>query len=384
MKLKTSCYEPEILIRAKQLYKEKHPQVIFIVNQLLNAAEQDLYKGPFSVTYKKGLAPSGDTHDYVSLRRYFWPNLDSKDGYPWAEKDGETNPLIHQYDRTLLGDLAQTVKNLSLSFFMTEQAQFGQRAAELIKIWFINKDTFMNPHLKYASFVPGQDVYDGNGIINSVLFIRIIESIGLLWDSPYLSKSEKEQLQKWFLDFREWLLNSPNGKLEQQADNNHGLWFDAQILSFSFFCDQQDFIKTYLSKFTVPRMAQQIKQNGQMPREIERTLGLHYMEYALNALIDIASYAANSGFNLWNYSADNGAGIKKVVEFCLPFFINPETWPFQQINTFQAGKCAAHLYRIARHTDQKELRHKAKLLSGLSNISPHTLLVNGMWDLYPL
>jgi len=381
MNPRTSIYEHEILIQAKQLYDDNHPQVISIVNQLSNLAEHNLSKGPYSVTYKERLAPSGDTHDYVSLRRYYWPNRDSEDGYPWREKDGETNPLIHQYDRTPLGDLAESVRNLSLCYFITEQGKFGQRAADLIKIWFIAEDTYMNPHLKYASFVPGRKSNDGNGIINSVLFIKIVESIGLLWESPYFLHSEKEQLQKWFHNFRDWLLNSPNGKSEQQTDNNHGLWFDAQILSFSFFCEQSEFIKTYLTKYTLPRIVQQIEPNGQMPREIERTLGLHYMEYGLNALIDIASYASVSGLDLWNYTAGNGAGINKVVEFCLPFFIKPETWPFQQIAPFQASKCAAHFYRIARHTGHKELQDKARLLSGLNNISPHTFLVNGMWDL---
>ena len=348
---------------------------------MIDAASADLHKTPPSVTHKKRLAPSGDPHDYVSLRRYYWPNPDSADGFPWREKDGITNPLIHEYDRTPLGEMADRVKRLSLAYFLTGEDAFGEKSAELLKTWFFNPVTRMNPNMTYASYVPGTEPWDGNGIINGVQLIRVVESIGLLWGTPLFSESEKTRLQNWFRDFRTWLLTSMNGQAEQRADNNHGLWFDAQIASFSFFCDEPEFIKSYVETYTLPRIGRQIEPDGRMPREMERTLGLHYIEYALNALLDIASYTLVGGVDLWNYEAPNGGSIKRVVAFALPYFLDPAAWPYQQIKEFQAGKCAAHLYRIGRHTDQPALREQAKQLAGLDKISPHTLLVNGMWDL---
>ncbi|HEX9076680.1 MAG TPA: hypothetical protein VF932_12920, partial [Anaerolineae bacterium] len=44
------------------------------LKKLKQEAEQALLRGPFSVTDKTFIPPSGDRHDYVSLARYFWPD----------------------------------------------------------------------------------------------------------------------------------------------------------------------------------------------------------------------------------------------------------------------------------------------------------------------
>lgn len=40
----------------------------------IKRADEQLKKGPYSVTYKKVLPPSGDKHDYISMGPYWWPN----------------------------------------------------------------------------------------------------------------------------------------------------------------------------------------------------------------------------------------------------------------------------------------------------------------------
>src|SRR4051812_47245670 len=59
--------------------------------------------GPFSVTAKAGVAPSGDKHDFVSLNPYRWPDPRSPNGLPYVKKDGQVNPETERYgDETAL------------------------------------------------------------------------------------------------------------------------------------------------------------------------------------------------------------------------------------------------------------------------------------------
>ena len=55
----------------------------------IKRADEHLKKGPYSVTYKKALPPSGDKHDYISMGPYWWPNPKTADGLPYIRRDGE-------------------------------------------------------------------------------------------------------------------------------------------------------------------------------------------------------------------------------------------------------------------------------------------------------
>jgi hypothetical protein len=67
-------------------------------NNLLTQANTDLTAGPWTVTAKTQLPPSGDKHDYLSLAPYWWgtttPTADNPWGCPYVQKDGGRNPLV--------------------------------------------------------------------------------------------------------------------------------------------------------------------------------------------------------------------------------------------------------------------------------------------------
>lgn len=48
----------------------------------------------FSVVNKKIVAPSNDSHDYMSLARYYWPDQARPNGLPYIRIDGHVNPEI--------------------------------------------------------------------------------------------------------------------------------------------------------------------------------------------------------------------------------------------------------------------------------------------------
>ena len=50
--------------------------------RLLREAEKALTAGPFSVTQKTRVAPSGDKHDFLTLAPYWWPDSTKPGGIP--------------------------------------------------------------------------------------------------------------------------------------------------------------------------------------------------------------------------------------------------------------------------------------------------------------
>ena len=148
---------------------------------LMLQADRELHRKTYSVTQKEGTAPSGDKHDYVSLSRYWWPNPDTPDGLPYMNKDGQSNPELDRYDRNTLGRMCAAVNTLSLAFFYSGAEKYAQKAAEILRTWFLDEDTRMNPNLEYAQFIPGRDDSKGRpeGLIDSYSFVAMLSSIQL-------------------------------------------------------------------------------------------------------------------------------------------------------------------------------------------------------------
>ena len=111
---------------------------------------------PLSVVMKEKAPVSGDKHDYMSLARYYWPDPSKPDGLPYISRDGVSNPELEKYDRNRLGDTANRIATLSLAWYFNGDEKYAEKAVELIRVWFLNKETCMNPHMDYAQVTRGR------------------------------------------------------------------------------------------------------------------------------------------------------------------------------------------------------------------------------------
>jgi hypothetical protein len=120
----------------------------------LRALEADAKKAltlaPASVMDKMVVPPSGDKHDYMSQAPYWWPDPSSPDGRPYVRRDGERNPEINRIpDHDNLGRLTSAVFTLGLAFYYTGREEYSRHAARLVRTWFLDPATRMNPHLRF-------------------------------------------------------------------------------------------------------------------------------------------------------------------------------------------------------------------------------------------
>lgn len=319
---------------------------------LIDDANHALKKGPYSVTFKKGTAPSGDKHDYVSLARYVWPNPDKPDGLPYITRDGETNPELENYDRIPLGELANSVVTLSLAYFYSNEEQYAGKAVDLLRVWFINEDTRMNPHLTYAQFIPGVNNNKGRsyGLIDTYSFVDMLNSVQLLQSSGRYTEHDKQSLQKWFSELVEWWKTDPQAIAERNATNNHGLAYDMQLTTFALFAGDQKTADEVMDEFTEKRIYPQVEPDGKQPLELNRTLAFHYSVYNIRFMVDMCATAKSQQKELLRIESPDGRSLYKAVDFLIPYLGKSESdWPYQQINgweTTQQHLCD-ELLRIA-------------------------------------
>lgn len=311
------------------------------VARLKQMADEAIRLPALTVTSKKIVPPSGDLHDYLSFSRYWWPDPDKPDGLPYIRKDGVVNrKLIADGDRNRLGDFCNGVQTLALAGYILNEPRYSTRAARMVRTWFLDESTRMNPNLNFGQGVPGRENGRGPGIIDTRGFILVLDSVELL-DETTWSTGDQIALQAWFNDFQTWLRDSPLGKHEQNAENNHGAWYTAQRARYALYAGEEEVAREIVID-AKKRIAMQFDSDGNQAAELKRTLSLHYSLFNITALSRVACVGDQVGTDLWGYTPNHGCGLKKAMDNLLPYMTSESQWKHPQIKPFSISP-SSHL-----------------------------------------
>jgi Alginate lyase len=262
-------------------------------NALERRADAALTAPLRSVVDKRMTPPSGSKNDYMSMGPYWWPNPDRPDGLPYIRKDGQRNPEVagDALDADRMQAMNQDVRDLALAYALTGQERYARKAAAAIRYWFLAPATRMNPHLRFGQAIPGIAEGRGIGIIDTRNLWMVSDGSLLIAPSGALSADEMKALKQWFADFAGWMMSSPQGREEAAERNNHGMFFDAQLVNNLLFAGQPDKACAILREVPVRRFAGQIEPDGRMPLELQRTRPFHYSAFNLQAATQLARLA---------------------------------------------------------------------------------------------
>lgn len=344
---RTFRWKPQALKAAKAHLAD--PSVAPAYKAMMARADKALDGPYYAVTEKSRTPPSGDKHDYISMGPYWWPDPSKPNGEPYIRKDGEFNPerSTNAFDAVRMDNMADAVEALSLAYYFTDDAKYAKKASELLYVWFLDPDARMRPHMTYAQGVPGRTPGRAEGVLDTFRLLRVVESIGLLAPSGQIKPAEQKALEHWFEVYTMWLQKGATAKEEQAAQNNHGIWYDYQLATFSLFARRPDLAKATIAGAGKARIDPQIDADGKMPKELARTRGMHYSYFAIEPLVGMAELGPCVGVDLWGYKGPKGQGIRAAFDYLAPYVGNEAAFPYKELKPDDATDEALPLYDLA-------------------------------------
>jgi hypothetical protein len=354
------------LSSVKARLRTNDPRLKTALAALEKEAARAMAMKPVSVMDKGVLPPSGDKHDYMSQAPYWWPDPSKPNGLPYLRRDGERNPEINRItDHGSFDRLMDAVSTLGLAFHLTGRQDYADHAARLVRVWFIDPATRMNPHLKYGQGIPGINEGRGIGIIETRRLPKMLDGVLLIAGSPAWRAEDEAALQAWMRSYLTWLLESQHGKEESKNGNNHETWYDVQAAGLALYTGQRDLARQVLEG-SRDRIARQIEPEGRQPRELERTRAWHYSIFNLEAFFDLAVLGERVGVDLWRHRTADGRSLRAAVDFLVPYGLKEQKWPHQDITGFSGGELHDVLRRAAVAWKEPRYAELATRLGGES------------------
>jgi hypothetical protein len=338
-----------------------------VVAELERSAAKAVVLAPPSVVDKQGVsvAPSGDIHDYLSLAPYWWPDPARADGRPYVLRDGQRNPEARIVgDREQLAQLISSVSTLGLAHHVLGGPGYAEHIARLVRRWFLDPATAMNPHLRYAQCIPG--VTDGRslGLIETALFPELLDGVLLAADTGDVDADDLRDLRAWMRTYLRWLVESPFGRREARSGMNHETWYAGQIAGIALFVDDLVLARRVLERARDVMIGQQIEPDGRQPRELARPLAWHYSSYNLTGFFNLATLGDRVGVDLWDHATRDGRSLRGAIDFLASHACGDDHWALSDLNGFRPEAIHRLLRRAAVAWDEPRYRELAHVLGG--------------------
>ena len=298
-------------------------------SEILKRASEQLNEPPVTVTSFTAERSAGGIHDFFSEGDYWWPDPENPDG-PYVQRDGETNPDNFVAHRHAMIRFSMIVGNLTSAYLLTKDAKYAEAPLRHIRVWFINEETKMNPNLLYAQAIKGIATGRGIGIIDTIHFIEVVQSLIRMQEAGILPEADRLGTNKWFSDYLEWMSTHPYGIKEMNATNNHGTCWAMQAAVFAKYTGNNNMTAFCTDRFKNIFLAEHMAEDGSFPREINRTKPYGYSLFNLDAMATLCHILSTPEQNLWNYTTPEGKSMQKGIEFLYPYVADKGKWPYKQ------------------------------------------------------
>ena len=322
----TFLFSGQQLAQMRQLHEQGQADIREAVDSLTAVADRALDERPCSVTDKPGGAAKGDPHDYVSLAKYYWPDEESDEGPRYMRRDGEVNPECYgpNYDYLRLVRLAETTVLLALAAWLGGDARHGRQAVALLRAWFLNEDTRQNPHFRHAQQIPGQRDGASTGLIEARFLIQVTEAVRLLEDAGEISEKDAAGIRAWYGDLLDWMEGDGRARRAGQVRNNIAFWYDLQRMVYADFCGRGEQVAGIVRDCVLPRLDEQVADDGALPRELGRNRPQDYVVFSLAAMCMIDRMGERHGIPVWSQETGDGKSFQVVHDWLMRAVHSPE------------------------------------------------------------
>jgi hypothetical protein len=258
--------------------------------------------------------------------------------------------------------MANAVEALALAHHYTGDQRYADRAGLVLRTWFLNPSTRMNPHLNFGQGIPGLETGRPFGIIDAHRLAPVVEAVGLLAGSGALSAAEEAGLRQWFGALVDWMMTSPLGIAEGNTVNNHAIHYDVMLAHFSLFAGDETVARQVLADYPERRIARQFAADGSLPEELARTRSFHYSASTLSSVYDLAGLGECLGVDLWHTRLADGRGPEQATAFLAGWAGRETDWPWPEMR-LETDTFHAALLRAARGYGTADLTAAVRLYS---------------------
>lgn len=295
--------------------------------RILKLADAALKQVPLTITSDVAKYTTGGPNDFYSNGDYWWPDPSKPDGVPYVQRDGQTNPNNFVAHRMAMRNTKDAVAALAAAYKVTGDDKYVVKASELLKVFFIDEKTRMNPHLAFTQAIPGRTTGSKTGVIDGLHLVEIPAAIKALEKSKAFDVELAKALHAWFAELNHWMLTHKNGIDEGESLNNHAVAYFLQVAVFADFNGEKETLAKCRTRFKDVFVNVQMAPDGSFPRETARTKPYAYSIFQLDNMVALCKVLSTPEDNLWNYEGPEGRSIKKAVAWLYPYLADKSTWP---------------------------------------------------------
>jgi hypothetical protein len=294
--------------------------------RILKLANAALALKPPAITDHVATNSAGGPHDFFSQADYYWPNPKKTNGLPYISRDGETNPENFEYHRMAMRNMKDAVAALAAAYACTGDDKYVTKAEQLLRVFFVDEKTKMNPNLDYAQAVLGESTGRSYGVIDTLHLAEVPVAIRVLEKSPSFSPAVDAELKKWFADYSRWMTTAENGVKEMNAANNHSIAFFVQLASFARFTGDVKTLALCRERFKEVLLPKQMEPAGSFPLELKRTKPYGYSIFQADNVAILCVLLSTSEDDLWKLNFPKGETPLKSTEFIFPYLVDKQKW----------------------------------------------------------
>lgn len=339
---KTVSFEGKILADIK-VSVAKYPEEAAALSE---CAEKLLNTKNYSVVYKELVPASGNPHDYMTMGTYWWPDPNKPDGLPYIRKDGVHNPKAK--DRNTYEAMSTGAYILAYAAYLFERSDYAEKAIEILRVWHLDEKTYMTPHAEYSQAIPGICEGRGIGLIDFRMSHNVFDACEILYALGEMKEETYLGIKDWYVKFINWMITSEKGIYIDNYFNNHGTYYDLQLMNAAAFTNRPELFKRVALSAYRKRIKAQIKTDGAQPHELARTNAMGYSSMNLLGLAKLSYLAKRRGFTEYA-EADSELGvflIGKAAEFLYPYTKDQSSFPYQQISPGDHGSTMTKIFRL--------------------------------------
>ena len=297
--------------------------------RILKAAAAALLQPPVTITAFPAKLSEGGPNDFYSNGDYWWPDPAKPGGLPYIKRDGESNPGNFAQHRLAVKTLRDSVAALAAAYKVTGEERYVVKAVELLRVFFLDATTRMNPSLNFAQAVPGVSPGRGIGIIDALHLIEVPAAVRAMEKAKAFPASMGAELRQWFRELAEWMATSKNGGEEGAAKNNHAVAFYLQLAVYADFIGDETKLARCRQEYKEVFVPRQMAPDGSFPLELARTKPYGYSIFQLDNMATLCQVLSRPGDDLWSFELPDGRGIRKAVAYLHPFLADKAKWPLK-------------------------------------------------------